>query len=122
MNTLKISTVIFFFVILSGATNQLQAQPECATVRLLTNWAKESVIFISRSGGEIEEIELKQRHMDRKQKDNFNSDNKIINSVFEALYADGFKLQSTSTAIQVGGMGGSSSTTGREIIYLLVKE
>jgi hypothetical protein len=117
MNLLKLSTVIFFLVILSGATNQLQAQPEFATVRLVTTWSKYTVLFVTKGSGEIEEIELKQQHINRKQKDNFNSDNKTINSVFEALYADGFTLQSTSTSVS-----GGYSITGREIIYLLVKE
>jgi len=58
-------------------------------------------------------MELKQSYADRKQKDNYDFDNKILNTVFEKLYTEGYKLVSTSSI-----SGGSS----REVIYLLVKE
>ena len=57
-------------------------------------------------------MELKQRYADRKQKDNYDFDNKILNTVFEKLYTEGYKLVSTS----------SISDGSREVIYLLVKE
>jgi len=119
MNTLKLSAVMFFFVILSGLTNQLQAQPEFATVRLVTSWGKSSVLFLTKGGGALEEIELKQKYTDRKQTGEYGSDNIIINTVFEGLYAEGFKLVSTSSSDQPGG---GFITAGREVIFLLVKE
>jgi len=119
MKILKLSAVIFFFVILSGATNQLQAQPEFATARLVTTWTKSSVLFITVGGGELQQIELKQKYTDKKQTSEYGSDNIIINTEFERLYAKGFKLVSTSSSDQPGG---SFIGAGREVIFLFVKE
>jgi len=57
-------------------------------------------------------MELKQSYADRKQKDDYDFDNKILNTVFEKLYTEGYKLVSTSTHAE----------GGCEVIYLLVKE
>jgi hypothetical protein len=119
MNTLKLSAVIFFLTIFSGITNQLQAQPEFATVRLVTTWSKSSVLFMTIGGGELQQIELKQKYTDRKQTDEYGSDNIIINTEFEKLYAKGFRLVSTSSSDQPGG---SFINPGREVIFLFVKE
>jgi hypothetical protein len=119
MKILKLSAVIFFFLILSGLTNQIQAQPEFATVRLVTTWSKSSVLFVTIGGGELQQIELKQKYTDRKQTDEYGSDNIIINTEFEMLYTKGFKLVSTSSSDQPGG---GFVNPGREVIFLFVKE
>lgn len=120
MNALKLSAVVFFFILLSGVANQLQAQPEFATVRLVTTWrSKGSVLFVSKGKQEMETIELRQMYSDTKLADVYDFDNKTINSLFEVLYSEGYKLvSSTSADVPQRNL----DAPGREIIFLLVKE
>lgn len=123
MNILKISTIIFFFLILSGLTNHIQAQPEFATVRLVTLWNRYSVLFITIGAGELVEIDLTQKYTDRKKTSEYGSDNIIINTEFENLYVKGFKLLSTSSSDKPSDHpGGAGSNASREVIFLFVKE
>jgi len=118
MKILKLSAVIFFFVILSGATNQLQAQPEFATVRLMS--AKTSLLLVSKGSAEMKTIELGSVMNVNyiKQLPIISTDNQIINSAFQELYAEGFKLISTSST--TNAIQGNISLN--ETMFLLVKE
>jgi len=118
MNILKLSAVIFFFVILSGFTSQLQAQPEFATVRMMTG--KTSLLLVSKGSAEMKTFELGGIiHVNyAKQLPTIGTDNQIINSTFQELYAEGFKLISTSSTTNT--VQGNTSLI--ETIFLLVKE
>jgi hypothetical protein len=110
---------VMFLLLCGSMINELQAQPEFATVRLVTSWGNNSNLFITKGQGPIERVELNQRYTDKKQEKDLDADNKIINSVFAALYGDGFKLVSTAARNHPGG---GFVSAGSEITYLLVKE
>lgn len=112
-------SVALLFIVIGGMVNELQAQPEFTTVRLVTSWGNNSHLFISKGQEPIERIELNQRYTDKKQEKDFDNDNKIINSVFEVMYGEGYKLVSTSARNHPGG---GFVSAGSEVIYLLVKE
>ncbi len=105
--------------LIGGTTNELQAQPEFATVRLVTSWGNNTSLFITRGQEATEQMDLSQRLTDKKHDKEIDKDNKIINSVFEVLYGEGFELVSTSARNHPGG---GFISAGSEVIYLLVKE
>jgi len=117
MNILKLSAVIFFFVILSGLTNQIQAQPEFATVRLMIG--RTSILLVSKGNEEMKTIDLSSSlHFNyAKHLPAIDNDNQIINSTFQELYTEGFKLISTSSSSHaINGIASS------ETMFLLLKE
>jgi len=119
MKKVFLMTVTAMFLLLMSEVNQLCAQSEFATARLLTIWPEGTTLFISIGNSDIEEIELKQSYHDKNHKTNFELDNKIINEKFSHLYSSGFRLVSTSTGdYHIRG----TANRGREVIYLFAKE
>jgi hypothetical protein len=119
MRTFSILFAILVLLQFSALTCSAQQQPQFATVRLVTTWSKTTTLFISKGQQPIEEMELKQRYTDKKQKEDYDGDNKVLNDIFGKLYAEGYKLVSTSSSDQPGG---GFVYAGREVIFLLVKE
>jgi len=119
MKKVFLLTATAMFLLLTSEVNQLFAQAEFATVRLVTSWSKGSTLLVSIGNSAIEEIELKQKYSANTGKDDYELDNIIINEKFSNLYANGFRLVSTSSSDFPREY---SNQMGREVIYLLVKE
>jgi hypothetical protein len=114
MKKVFLLTVTAMFLLITSEMNQLCAQPEFATVRLVTLWGKSSTIFISIGNNTLEEIELGQKHCDKRQRNEYQLDNVVLNEKFSNLYGNGFKIVSTASTQYMNA--------GREVLYLLVKE
>jgi len=60
--TTAIVPILLLHLLLTGSS--AQAQPQFATVRLVTSWTKATTLFITKGQQPIEEMELQQRYTD----------------------------------------------------------
>ena len=111
----KLLFTLAAIICFSGAFAQ---EKSVVIVRHINAWGKgelEQRLLISRSGQEMKEVSLKQKSTYYKWNEGIAKDDQSIIEIFEGLINEGYELKtSNSSAVSAG--------TGREIIYIFVKD